>query len=62
MSKKIAKGYIWSDSLSQMVVAKFKNKRGETYSWNDSDCLYYNDNGDEEDWYMEIPESATIIE
>lgn len=57
-----AKGYVWSNSLSQMVVAKFKYKDGDTYTWDDVNCLYWNDNGDEDDYFMEMPENSTIIE
>ena len=57
-----AKGYIWSNGLQQMVVAKFKDKYGDTYHWDDINLLYWNDNGDEEDFYMEMPSTATIIE
>ena len=46
-----------SDSFDEMVQKDFTYK-GKHYTWNDSDCLYYNDNGDEDDYFMEIPEGA----
>lgn len=55
-------GYIYSDSLCQMVQRGFTRvkirengkKYSKHYSWNDSDCVYYNDDVDD-DFYMEIP-------
>lgn len=34
--------FIYSDSLNAMV-RKERKFKGETYIWNDSDCVYYND-------------------
>ena len=63
MNKKIVKssadGMIYSDSLGEMVVDKFKYK-GKIYEWNDSDCVWYNKEVDD-DYFMEMPESAEII-
>lgn len=43
---KLAKGYIYSDSLGEMVVKAFIYK-GERFEWNDTDCLYYSEHTDE---------------
>lgn len=43
--------YTWSNSLDGMVVKKIE-RNGKSYSWNDRDCVYYNDNGDESDYIM----------
>ena len=43
--------YTWSNSLDGMVV-KTIERNGETYTWNDMDCIYYNTNGDESDYIM----------
>jgi len=48
---------VYSDSFDEMIQKDFTYK-GNKYTWNDSDCLYYNDNGDEDDYFMEIPEGA----
>ena len=43
--------YIYSISLDGMV-RKTVESNGNTYTWNDIDCVYYNDNGDENDYLM----------
>lgn len=48
---------VYSDSFDEMIQKDFTYK-GNKYTWNDIDCLYYNDNGDEFDYFMEIPEGA----
>lgn len=48
---------VYSDSFDEMIQKDFTYK-GNKYTWNDLDCVYYNDNGDEEDFFMEIPEGA----
>lgn len=48
---------VYSDSFDEMVQKDFTYK-GNKYTWNDSDCVYYNDNGDEDDFFMDIPEGA----
>lgn len=53
----ITSSMIYSDSFDEMVQKDFTYK-GNKYTWNDSDCVYYNDNGDEDDFFMEIPEGA----
>lgn len=53
---KLAKGYIYSDSLGEMVVKAFIYK-GERFEWNDTDCLYYSEHTDER-WFEDIPVSA----
>ena len=53
----ITSSTVYSDSFDEMVQKDFTYK-GNKYTWNDSDCVYYNDNGDEEDFFMEIPEGA----
>ena len=55
--KSITSSTVYSDSFDEMVQKNFTYK-GNKYTWNDSDCLYYNDNGDEDDYFMEIPEGA----
>lgn len=49
--------YVYSNSLEKMVVKSFyyKNQR---YVWNDSDCVYYSDDSDE-DWFSEVPEGCS---
>lgn len=44
-------GYIFSISLDTMI-QKTIECNGKTYTWNDIDCVYYNDNGNEEDYIM----------
>lgn len=51
-----APGYIYSDSLGEMVVKAFIYK-GERFEWNDSDCLYYSEHTDER-WFEDIPVSV----
>lgn len=53
----ITSSMIYSDSFDEMVQKDFTYK-GNKYTLNDSDCVYYNDNGDEDDFFMEIPEGA----
>lgn len=53
----ITSSTVYSDSFDEMVQKDFTYK-GDRYTWNDSDCVYYNDNGDEDDFFMEIPEGA----
>lgn len=60
---------VYSDSLCKMVVAGFTRQRiyfgndGITkckpihYTWDDSDCVYYNDDTDN-DFYMEVPKNG----
>lgn len=48
---------VYSDSFDEMIQKDFTCK-GNKYTWNDLDCVYYNDNGDEDDFFMEIPEGA----
>ena len=55
----IKSSIVYSDSFDEMVQKDFIYK-GDRYTWNDSDCVYYNDNGDEDDFFMEIPEGAII--
>lgn len=45
-------GRIWSDSLDEYVWEKVRYKDGDTYHWDDVNCLYWNDNGDESDYLM----------
>lgn len=56
--KNLEKGmkYIYSNSLDDIIINSFwwQNKH---YTWNDIDCVYYNDN-DEEDYWMTIPDNA----
>lgn len=48
--------YIYSDSLDDMVVESFYwNARH--YTWNDADCVFYNDES-EEDYWMTVPDDA----
>lgn len=54
------KNYIYSISLDGMVL-KTVECNGKTYSWNDIDCVYYNDNGDENDYLM-LDERYIILE
>ena len=55
--KPITSSTAYSDSFDEMVQKDFTYK-GNKYTWNDIDCVYYNDNGDEDDFFMEIPEGA----
>ncbi len=48
--------YVYSDSLGEMVVKGFSYK-GNHYTWNDFDCVYYADDSDE-CYYMDIPKGA----
>ena len=52
--------YIYSISLDGMVL-KTVESNGNTYTWNDIDCVYYNDNGNEEDYIM-LDERYIILE
>lgn len=56
-NSEIKSSTVYSDSFDEMVQKDFTYK-GNKYTWNDSDCVYYNDNGDEDDYFMEIPEGA----
>lgn len=47
---------IYSDSLDCMVVIGFMYC-GQLYTWNDSDCIYWNDEIDG-DGFMEVPFGA----
>ena len=55
--------YVYSDSLNEMVIKGFKMrmKNGEYthYTWNDADCLYWNDDRDDK-YYMSVPQNAII--
>lgn len=63
---------IYSDSLDEMVVSGFTkqkvyfNDKGYLickpihYTWNDEDCVYYNDVIDY-NWYGSIPKNGTKI-
>ena len=53
----ITSSTVYSDSFDEMIQKDFTYK-GNKYTWNDLDCVYYNDNGDEEDFFMEIPKGA----
>ncbi len=53
---KPAPGYIYSDSLGEMIVKAFIYK-GERFEWNDLDCLYYSELTDER-WFEDLPVSA----
>lgn len=53
---KPAPGYIYSDSLGEMIVKAFVYK-GERFKWNDADCLYYSEHTDER-WFEDIPVST----
>lgn len=57
LHKTIKSSTVYSDSFDEMIQKDFTYK-GNKYTWNDIDCVYYNDNGDEEDFFMEIPEGA----
>lgn len=48
--------YIYSDSLEEMVVKSFFYKK-KHYTWNDFDCVYYEDSSDE-DYLSDIPAGA----
>lgn len=48
--------YIYSDSLDEMVVKSFFYKK-KHYTWNDFDCIYYEDDS-EEDYLSDIPAGA----
>ena len=50
------KKMIYSDSLDIMVYSGFTLGKNH-YTWHDLDCVYYNDDC-EEDFYMEIPHDA----
>ena len=59
------KGKVYSDSLDTYVYKNVKYE-GDTYEWNDYDCLYYNTNGDEEDYmdinvFKDLPEGVTPV-
>lgn len=56
-NSEIKSSTVYSDSFNEMVQKDFTYK-GNKYTWNDSDCVYYNNNGDEDDFFMEIPEGA----
>ena len=47
---------IYSDSLECMVHKGFSYHHSH-YTWNDEDCVYWNDDTDD-DYYMEIPSDA----
>ena len=49
---------MWSDSLEEMVHVGFTYNINH-YSWNDEDCLFYNDDTDE-DYFMEAPDNAVF--
>lgn len=48
--------YIYSHSLNDMVVESFY-WNGRHYTWNDADCVFYNDKSDE-DYWMTVPDDA----
>ena len=48
--------YIYSHSLDDMVVESFYCN-GQHYTWNDADCVFYND-ATEEDFWMTVPDDA----
>ena len=48
--------YIYSESLNDMVVESFY-WNGHHYTWNDTDCVFYNDKSDEDYWMM-VPDDA----
>lgn len=56
MKRVLGSNYIYSDSLDEMVLKGFTYK-GKHYTWNDPDCVYYQDDVDDE-WYDEVPEGA----
>ena len=48
--------YIYSESLNDMVVKSFF-WNGSHYTWNDADCVFYNDESDD-DYWMTVPDDA----
>lgn len=48
--------YIFSQSLNDMVVDSFQ-WNGKLYKWNDSDCVFYSEES-EEDYFMTVPDDA----
>lgn len=48
--------YIYSESLNDMVVKSFF-WNGSHYTWNDADCVFYNDESDDDLW-MTVPDDA----
>lgn len=48
--------YTYSKSLNDMVVESFY-WNGRHYTWHDEDCVYYNDETDE-DYWMTVPDDA----
>lgn len=48
--------YIYSDSLEEMVVKSFFYGK-KHYTWNDFDCVYYEDDSDE-DYLSDISAGA----
>ncbi len=48
--------YIYSHSLDDMVVESFY-WNDQHYTWNDADCVFYNDKSDE-DYWMTVPDNA----
>ena len=59
-------GYmVWSESLEEMVPHGFKMRTRDGgynhYTWNDLDCLYWNDDRDDM-YYMEVPKNAILDE
>ncbi len=48
--------YIYSESLGYMVVELFR-WNGRLYKWNDLDCVFYNEESDE-DYFMTVPDDA----
>lgn len=47
-----SEGKVWSDSSEEYVWERIKHKNGDTYHWDDTNELYWNDNGDESDYLM----------
>lgn len=45
--------YIYSHSLDDIVLKAFYYK-GKHYTWNDIDCVYYDDDT-EENYFMDVP-------
>ena len=53
---------IWSESLENMVHSGFTIRDDgidKHYSWNDEDCVFYNDDTDE-DYFDKVPDGAVF--
>lgn len=55
-----AKYMVYSNSIGEMVLAKFYYKNHK-YVWNDFDCVYYDETSGDESFLMDVPSDVYFM-